>query len=119
MPDTLTRVFLFAVLLSIPLLAAAAEPLSDPTRPPVIIDIGDAFDSGEFDSLTLSAVLISPTRRLAVINGQQVGPGDEVAGARVLKINPWGVELDDAGDALELRLSRRTLTSAASPPEEP
>ncbi len=85
----------------------------------MIIDLGNVLDPGEFDSLTLSAVLISPTRRLAVINGQHVGPGDQVAGAFVRKINPWGVELDDAGDALELRLSRRTLTSAAPPPEEP
>ena len=54
-----------------------------------------------------------------MINGQRLQPGDEIAGHQVEEIRPWGVTLNDDGEAVELRLSRRAVTAAEPPPETP
>jgi hypothetical protein len=48
-----------------------------------------------FDA-ALGTILYSPDRRLAIIDGRIVGPGDEVRGARVIDITPTAVMLRDA-----------------------
>jgi hypothetical protein len=48
-----------------------------------------------FDAV-LGSILYSPDRKLAIIDGRIVGPGDEVRGARVIDITPAAVMLRDA-----------------------
>ena len=48
-----------------------------------------------FDAV-LSTILYSPDRKLAIIDGRIVGPGDDVRGARVVDITPNSVQLLDA-----------------------
>ncbi len=48
-----------------------------------------------FDAV-LGTILYSPDRRLAIIDGRIVGPGDDVRGARVVDITPDAVLLRDA-----------------------
>jgi hypothetical protein len=44
----------------------------------------------------LGTILYSPDRKLAIVNGRIVGPGDEVNGARIVDITPTTVLLRDA-----------------------
>jgi hypothetical protein len=55
----------------------------------------------------LGTILYSPDRRLAIIDGRIVGPGDEIRGARVIDITSNAVTLRDA----QGRLRRLTLGS--------
>jgi len=48
-----------------------------------------------FDA-ALGTILFSPDRKLAIIDGRIVGPGDDVRGARVIDITPTAVLLRDA-----------------------
>jgi hypothetical protein len=59
-----------------------------------------------FDAV-LGTILYSPDRKLAIIDGRIVGPGDDVRGARVIDITPSAVLLRDA----QGRLRRLALTS--------
>jgi hypothetical protein len=48
-----------------------------------------------FDAV-LGTILYSPDRKLAIVDGRIVGPGDDVRGARVIDITPTAVLLRDA-----------------------
>jgi hypothetical protein len=61
-----------------------------------------------FDAV-LGTILYSPDRQLAIIDGQIVGRGDEVRGARVIDITPRMVMLRDR----EGRLRGLTLGAGA------
>jgi hypothetical protein len=59
-----------------------------------------------FDAV-LGTILYSPDRKLAIIDGRIVAPGDEIRGARIVDITATSVLLrDDQG-----RLRRLTLAS--------
>jgi hypothetical protein len=58
--------------------------------------------------VVLGAILYSPDRKLAIIDGRIVQPDDDVRGARVIDITPTAVLLRDAGG----RLRRLTLGSS-------
>jgi hypothetical protein len=61
-----------------------------------------------FDAV-LGTILYSPDRKLAIVNGRIVGPGDEVNGARIVDITPTAVLLRDAqGRLRNLTLGGRT-----------
>ena len=59
-----------------------------------------------FDAV-LGTILYSPDRKLAIVNGRIVGPGDAVNGARIVDITPGTVLLRDAQGRL------RSLTLGA------
>ncbi|RMF13449.1 MAG: hypothetical protein D6758_13145 [Gammaproteobacteria bacterium] len=70
--------------------AAGAETLVDPTRPagwkppesrPV-----------KLPGLKVGSVVYSSSHRFAVVNGRRVQEGDQVAGARVVRIRPGQVQ---------------------------
>ena len=89
-------IVLAAFLLATP---ACAQGLSDPTRPPTAPLA--ATDAGADTAASqLQSVLISPDRRLAVINGKTVALGDRVGDATLTQINETGVVLK-RGDLLE------------------
>jgi len=98
-------VFLFA-LCSLCLPAAHAEllpgegGLSDPTEPPPNYQAKLDNNPGEVAGgpgrhWLLTSTLISPQRRIAVMNGQSVKPGDIVDGVTVLEIALATVRLRD------------------------
>ena len=78
----------------------SGEVLKDPTRPH---GGTKQIESKAPSQYTLSYILNSNSRRLAVINGRQLGEGDRVGGARVVRISAQSVVLSENGE-------RRTLS---------
>lgn len=78
--------------------SAAAEDLPDPTRPPANLapQAAGVMPAGP----VLQSVMISPTRRVANISGQQVRVGDSFGDAKVVKITEGEVVLR-SGDGLQ------------------
>jgi len=89
---------------------AADPPLGDPMRPyvPTSPTAGAQRTSRPF---TLTGVLISATRRVAVINGALYGEGDTIDGARVVSIEPNSVQLRRGTQNFALQLQRRAAIS--------
>ncbi|MFQ5515088.1 MAG: hypothetical protein ACE5FG_11700 [Myxococcota bacterium] len=85
------------------LLATAAAPLVDPTRPPQS-RIERVRESSRA-ATRLSSILIAPGRRIATIDGRLVQEGDWVAGARVVQIEPYAVRLSGPAGELVLQLT--------------
>lgn len=82
---------------------AADAPLKDPMQPyqPVPSDAQGAVEQ----PFRLTGVLVSDTRRVAVINGKRLGVGERIDGAEVTRIDPKRVELRRGGEPLVLRLT--------------
>jgi len=82
-----------------------AEVLKDPTRPSGHRNNHQgASGTKAAPRWTLSSTLIAPTRRLATINGKTVGVGQDIAGARVVAIEPSRVALRDGDKEIVLEL---------------
>ena len=90
-------------LLALPLLmlawpgVTAERQLKDPTMPALLPSLAESAAAevvSPAESLTLSLILLHPSRRVAVIDGQQVEEGSKVGTHRVLKIEPDKVLLD-------------------------
>lgn len=87
--------------------------LIDPTRPPSASAPADVPESDRtsVDSQKVRMILVSPTRRMAVVGGVRVEEGDEVFGAKVTSIRRNEVVL--SGPTGEVRLPlRRTVAKA-------
>ena len=81
---------------------ALAQGLADPTRPPNVVPAaGGGQAEAEAPSTQLQSVLLSPRRKLAVINGQTVALGEKVGDAVVTKITESAVVLK-YGDRTEV-----------------
>ena len=85
--------------------AAAAQDLGDPTKPTPLAPRGSG-GAGESSGprWRLQSTLVADTRRLAVINGKTVKPGERVDGATVVDVRTDGVVLDYDGQRMEIRL---------------
>jgi MSHA biogenesis protein MshK len=81
--------------------SAIAQGLSDPTRPPS--DPAPAQNAAQPAS-RLQSVLISPGRKLAVIDGRTVSVGERVGDAKVVAISPAQVVLQTGGAYQTLKL---------------
>lgn len=95
MAEALTpmRSLLAAAMLLVPV-AAGAQALQDPTRPPALATPGDG--AGAASGPQLQSVLISRRpggRHVAVIDGDTVRLGETYKGARVARIAQHEVEL--------------------------
>ena len=86
--------------------------LPDPTRPPTVLggahipggtgkSLGTAEDAA---SLQLQSVIVSPERKVAIINGQTVKLGEKVGDAIVVKISESEVVLRNGNNVQTLRL---------------
>ena len=75
-----------------------AEELPDPTRPPAIIAMPAIAESGAGDSqLTgLRSIIISKTRRAAIIDGKLVELGGKHGDAKLVEVNEGSVILRGA-----------------------
>lgn len=95
----LARFLVFCLLSSVfcPLMA---EDLPDPTRPPASIftPVGGTGVTHEMPAENhargLHTIIISETRRAAIIDGQTVELGEEHGGARLIEVNEGGVILE-------------------------
>jgi MSHA biogenesis protein MshK len=99
-------VFLVAVILSQSIIAN--ETLNDPTRPQqsYLPDSSKRLPSAE--PLRLESILVSPNRKVAVINGVRVAEGDHVEGSLITRINSDSVAINSNG-------TRRVLTQSRIP----
>ncbi len=90
------------VLLFGPLLTDGAELLRDPTRPwpysgtPGIPGI-PVVKQAKASKFSVTAILVSEKRRVAIVNGQQVSEGDQVDGATVVEILAHSLRLNLRG----------------------
>ncbi|SCZ64973.1 general secretion pathway protein GspB [Thiohalomonas denitrificans] len=91
----------FAVTLSLLVAPAGAAALDDPMRPPNEQQTRSVVSHPQ---LQLTAVMIHRDRRIAVINGQRVREGSQIAGSTVLAINPSTVTLRRNGRLTALSL---------------
>lgn len=90
---------LFAVLLVAPPAAA----FSDPTQP------AQYRAAAKRVALKLESVLVSSTRKVAVINGQVVAEGETIGGARVVSIAKDKVRLRKSGKTISLTLKHADI----------
>lgn len=103
----MTSLKLLAALLLFATAAAGAQTrLADPTRPPAAAEGGEAAPGGATakPSLRLQSVLISNTRKLAVIDGQTVPLGGEIGGATLTSVSETGVTLRRGAEIETLKL---------------
>lgn len=77
-------------------LPVRAEDLPDPTRPPAGILAPAARSAADNLSAGLHTVIISDSRRAAIIDGQTVELGEEHRGARLVEVNESGVVMQRA-----------------------
>jgi MSHA biogenesis protein MshK len=80
---------------------AFAQVLQDPTRPP---SASPSVQDTKSESSRLQSVLISPGRKLAVIDGRTVTLGERVGDARVVAIAPAQVILQRGAEYQTLKL---------------
>jgi MSHA biogenesis protein MshK len=73
--------------------ASAAQALGDPTVPPYAYGVAVSASGGAASGPALQSILLSPVRRLAVIDGRMVRIGDRVGGALVVAIEIDSVKL--------------------------
>jgi hypothetical protein len=81
-----------------------AEDLPDPTRPPSSIFVhSEGVKAGreavDYQTSGLHTVIISDTRRAAIIGGQTVELGGEYGNARLIEVNEGSVVLQQIGRA--------------------
>jgi len=83
---------------------ADEPPVDDPMRP---YRPGAAAQSTDPASraVVLTAVLIAANRRVAVINGRLYREGEDVAGARITRIDSHSVQLTRSGETRVVALS--------------
>jgi MSHA biogenesis protein MshK len=102
-PGLISASVLTAIMALMPVSAAIAEELPDPTRPPA----GFGQNQGETGAPAgpvLQSILISPTRRIAIISGKTVKAGDKFGDARVVAINANDVILKSGKSQQVLKL---------------
>ncbi len=91
---------------------SVAQALADPTRPP---DARASREPREPSRTGLQSILLSPERKLAVIDGQTVKVGDRVGQARVLAIDVDSVRLSEGGTVKTMRLLPGTQKDESKP----
>jgi MSHA biogenesis protein MshK len=93
-------------LLAVLLLAganAAAQTMTDPTRPPAGLALTEAGDEA-VAAPVLQSVMISPAVRTAIIGGETVKLGGKYGDARVVKISETEVVLRTASGTETLKM---------------
>ena len=83
----------------------AAGSMADPTRPSRLTTHPAQQTSGTVaSSWVLNSTLVSPYRRVAVINGVHVSEGETVGNATVLQIRKLDVDIQASGKRITLPL---------------
>ena len=89
----MNRVLLLSLICMASSALAQRAALVDPTRPPTWTGGSGADEAAAPVGPQLQSVLISPTRRIAVISGSTVGLGEKFGGATVVAISEGAVML--------------------------
>lgn len=89
-----------------------ADEFIDPTRPPMVLRSPGVEQKSPATELKLDTVLVSPGRRVAVINGNVLREGDEVGGATIEQIDLQGVVINRGGQQVTLRLGLGEIKKA-------
>jgi len=82
--------------------AVSAQTLSDPTRPPRATTVES--EKGQARAPVLQSVMITPTHRSAIIDGERVELGARFGDARVSKITETEVVLASKGRTEVLKM---------------
>lgn len=83
----------------------AAENLPDPTRPPDIYQgAAESLDVVASPVAELQTIILSSTRKIAVISGQAVALGGKFGDARLIKLTPNEAVLKSESGLLVLKL---------------
>lgn len=108
---------LIALILALIIPAAfGGEPgVNDPTRPSHLVA---PARTTAVPAWHVESILISPERRVAVINGRSVGVGDWISGAQVREILPYEVRLDYKGEPRRAVLTGAQVKTEANPRAE-
>lgn len=87
--------WVFASLCAAPL-AVLAQTLTDPTKPPAEISATPDGQAAAPKDSGLQSIIISPTRRAAIINGQTVELGAKHGETKLVEVSESGVVLQGA-----------------------
>ena len=90
-----TKLLLFIFLLITGDSFSAVIKLRDPTEPPMGVNLKSKEKAQT--GVTVTSIIISPRRRIALINGKYVKAGDLVAGNKVITIRRDYVLLSQSG----------------------
>ena len=85
-------------------LGAAEPPVRDPTQPFDRTVGGGSSARAAAPRFAVTAVLISPTRRVAIVNGAPYVVGETVDGAAIVAIDPDSVRLRESGAEIVVSL---------------
>ena len=104
----MSRPAVIAVVLLVAAVARAEEipPVRDPMRPFGSVAAAGAAVAASTPRFALTAVLIAPTRRVAILNGKPRVHGDVVDGAEIVAIERDAVRLREQGAELVIHLGR-------------
>lgn len=93
-----------------------AQVLNDPMRPPGQREAGiGAGGAASVESrYRLDSIIIAPDRRLAIINGRQLSPGDWIGHARLVDIRATEVTLWITGQSHVLTLLPLSIKKPSS-----
>lgn len=94
--------------------AEAAEPiLHDPMRPFQVVAGEGGPGTGAAPRFRLTAVLISPSRRVAIINGKPYQQGQKIGAVEITHIDAQSVGLRDGGEEWVVHLGKTHARGAA------
>ena len=91
-----------------------AEVLDDPTRPPGYRLSAPGGKAARAPGWRLSGIWIHEGRRLALINGRLVRPGQKVDGAKLVAVTPTTAKLQRDGRIITVRLVPRRIKQATT-----
>jgi len=97
------------------LLVAAAvaraedAPVRDPMQPYRFVAGSGSAGGVVTPRFALTAVLISPTRRVAIVNGKPYERGESIGGAEIVRIDPDAVHLREHGNELVVPLGHAAV----------
>lgn len=83
---------------------AAAQVMNDPTRPPSGFALGDLEGGDAGGGIMLQSVMISPTRKAAIINGVMVKLGEKYGDAVLIRVAETEVVLKSGATRQVLKL---------------
>ena len=111
-----SRISIYAVLMASALVLATATAgdaeIGDPMRPSYL-STASSSSGPTTPSWRVESIVVSPDRRIAVINGTSLAVGDRIQGARVVAIDAYAVTLDIDGKRRQLTLTDARIKTQA------
>lgn len=114
-PEHTAGAWALGIVLALMPAVALAQAMSDPTRPPTGYAEADAGTAAS--GLVLQSVMISPTLKAVIINGEMVKLGEKFGSARLVKITESEVVLKDGEESQVLKLYPGVEKRAVEKPE--